>query len=310
MSALQFLTSGGMASTGGDLPEAEQQALNAVMKTLGEHVRAQARSLQVQASVLTVWHAPYLLIARDTANYHVLFADAPGGTQLLYRNLTQHGRVPREAIADQVRADVGDVVWGFSYAVGLPEAEVETLVQQVTKEYLASIMQVHGKPGRQLSEESASDPELASGLETFRRDHEGKKTAFIMMQFATTKAHGEVVASLRAALAPHGIVGLRADDKQYMDDLFPNVKVYMHGCDFGVAVFERITADDFNPNVSLEVGYMIGMRKDVLLLKDSTLKTLPTDLTGRLYREFDTQDIPSTVPKVTEKWLRDKGLIK
>lgn len=155
-----------------------------------------------------------------------------------------------------------------------------------------------------------SNPEIASGLEKFRADHRGKKTAFIMMQFATTRAHGEVVASLKVALAPHGIVGLRADDKQYMDDLFPNVKVYMHGCDFGIAVFERITTDDFNPNVSLEVGYMIGMRKDVLLLKDSTLKTLPTDLTGRLYREFDTQDISNTVLGVTQKWLRDKGLIK
>jgi len=55
---------------------------------------------------------------------------------------------------------------------------------------------------------------------------------------------------------------------------------------------------------------MIGMRKDVLLLKDATLKTLPTDLTGRLYREFDTQDISGTVPGVTEKVASRQGLIK
>lgn len=44
----------------------------------------------------------------------------------------------------------------------------------------------------------------------------------------------------------------------------------MHGCEFGVAVFDRITEDDFNPNVTLEVGYMLGMGRNVLLLKDKT----------------------------------------
>jgi len=104
------------------------------------------------------------------------------------------------------------------------------------------------------------------------------------------------------------IVGIRADDKQYMDDLFPNVRVYMHACDFGIAIFERIEADDFNPNVSLEVGYMFGLSKNVLLLKDKTLKTLPTDLTGRLYREFDTRDVSNSIPTEIKKWLSDKGM--
>jgi nucleoside 2-deoxyribosyltransferase len=101
---------------------------------------------------------------------------------------------------------------------------------------------------------------------------------------------------------------MRADDKQYMDDLFSNIKTYMHACDFGIAVFDRIMQDDFNPNVSLEVGYMLGMNKDVLLLKDQTLKSLQTDLTGRLYKQFDVNDVDNTVPVQIEKWLSDKGL--
>jgi hypothetical protein len=287
-----------------------RKTLNEVVKSLGAKIRSEARGLQVPASALTVWRAPFLLVARDTINYHVLFANAPCGTQLNYRDLTQHGRLQLDALAHQVRVEIGDVVWGFSYAVGLPAVELEKLLQRFAKEYLESIMQVQQTSGGKLSDEAVSNPEIASGLEKFRKEHRGKKSAFTMMQFRSTKAHNELVSCLKSALAPHGIVALRADDKQYMDDLFPNVKVYMHGCDFGIAVFERITTDDFNPNVSLEVGYMIGMRKDVLLLKDSTLKTLPTDLTGRLYREFDTQDISGTVPGVTEGWLRDKGQIK
>ena len=114
---------------------------------------------------------------------------------------------------------------------------------------------------------------------------------------------------IKKTLAKHGIKGLRADDKEYMDDLFPNIKTYMHGCDFGIAVFDRITEDDFNPNVSLEVGYMLGMGKNVLLLKDKTLKYLQTDLTGKLYKPFDTTDIENTMPQQIEKWLADKGLV-
>ena len=41
-------------------------------------------------------------------------------------------------------------------------------------------------------------------------------------------------------------------DKEYHEDLLPNILIYLHGCGMGVAVFERIEAEDFDPNVSLE----------------------------------------------------------
>ena len=41
-------------------------------------------------------------------------------------------------------------------------------------------------------------------------------------------------------------------NKEYHEDLFPNVLIYVHGCGMGMAVFERIEAEDFDPNVSLE----------------------------------------------------------
>lgn len=71
---------------------------------------------------------------------------------------------------------------------------------------------------------------------------------------------------------------------------------------------ERIEADDFNPNVSLEVGYMFALKKPVCLLKDKTLKTLHTALVGKLYRVFDPQDPASSVPPVLTQWLEDKGI--
>ncbi|MBW1939505.1 MAG: hypothetical protein JRI67_12240 [Deltaproteobacteria bacterium] len=153
-------------------------------------------------------------------------------------------------------------------------------------------------------------PELATFIEAFRADYPDPSTcAFIMMRFADTDLHKACLNVVRDVCSGHNIVALRADDKHYADDLLPNVRTYMHGCGFGIAIFERLIKDDFNPNVSLEVGYMMALGKPVLLLKDQTLGTLQTDLIGRLYSVFDTQNPETTIPSVVEKWFRDKAVI-
>jgi hypothetical protein len=150
-------------------------------------------------------------------------------------------------------------------------------------------------------------PEISASLLHFREDFpQNVRTAFLMMRFGHTRAHREITAAIRDVLSSNEIHGLRADDKAYHDDLFSNVRTYVHGCTFGIAVFERVEREDFNPNVSLEVGYMFGLGKDVCLLKDRTLQTLHTDLTGRLYAEFDSQEPAVTIPDPLTKWLADK----
>jgi hypothetical protein len=308
MSAIQFLTSGGMASIGGDLSEEEQNTINAVIRSFGEKVRKYALALQVPASLLSVQQCGFLLIGKDTNNYHAVFANGTG-TTINYRDFTSHGRLDLKSLAHQVRIEVGDVVWGFSFPVNVSAEKLEDYIQSIVVQYVNTVLQSQKKTEKVISEEAASTPEIASGLENFKVDFPtGNKTAFIIMQFSETKLHKEIVSCIKDVLGKHNIIALRADDKQYMDDLFPNVKVYMHACDFGVAVFDRITEDDFNPNVSLEVGYMLGMGKNVLLLKDKTLKSLPTDLTGKLYKQFSTLEISASLPEQIEKWLSDKGL--
>ena len=156
-----------------------------------------------------------------------------------------------------------------------------------------------------------SDPpvEIKESLARFKLDHpDHTKVAFIMMQFGKTKAHDKIVEAIRSVLDSHGLIGVKADDKQYNDDLFPNVMTYLYGCGFGIAVFERIEDEEFNPNVSLEVGYMFALRKPVCLLKDETLKTLHTDLIGKLYKDFDPQDPVKTIPIKISQWLSDKRI--
>lgn len=151
--------------------------------------------------------------------------------------------------------------------------------------------------------------EIRESLQRFRAEYPDEtKVAFIMMQFGSTKAHTNIVKGIKNVLTPLGITPLQADDKQYHDDLFSNVLTYIWSCSFGIAVFERIEAEDFNPNVSLEVGYMFALRKPVCLLKDKTLKVLHTDLVGKIYRTFDPQHpIKSIAPELTQ-WLEDKDI--
>lgn len=149
-------------------------------------------------------------------------------------------------------------------------------------------------------------PEIQQSIRDFRLDHpDPRKVAFLMMKYGKTKAHVNTVEGMRQALAPHGIVALRADEKDYHADLYPNILTYLNGCGFGIAVFERIEQDEFNPNVSLEVGYMIALGKKVCLLKDQTLPKLHTDLVSKLYKEFDPQDPVTSIPPVLEKWMKD-----
>lgn len=151
---------------------------------------------------------------------------------------------------------------------------------------------------------------IQESLQHFRKDYpDPKKVCFIMMRFGDTSAHQAIEQAIKEALNKYGFTGMLARDKEYHEDLYPNIQTYMHGCGFGIAVFERIESDDFNPNVSLEVGYLLGLKKLVLLLKDKTLETLHTDLVGKLYRSFDPLHPEQTIASQVEQWLEDKGLI-
>lgn len=153
-------------------------------------------------------------------------------------------------------------------------------------------------------------PDLASAIQNLKSQYETTKTGFIMMQFGHSRAHEEITEAIRQTLKNNGLIGLRADDKEYHPDLFQNVQTYMYSCGFGIAVLESIADEIFNPNVSLEIGYMFALGKPVCLLKDKNLPNLPADLTGKLYRPFDPGNISSSIDEALTKWLTDKGLVQ
>lgn len=132
---------------------------------------------------------------------------------------------------------------------------------------------------------------------------------FLIMPFRETAVHRQIHASLKSLLGEQGINVLRADDRTYSEDVLGNIEAYMYGCRFGIAVHERVLSDTANPNVALEVGYMLGLKKDVCLLKEQTVTALPSDLNGRLYVPFDSQNVESSLRENMGRWLRTKNLI-
>jgi len=152
--------------------------------------------------------------------------------------------------------------------------------------------------------------DLRDPLTKFYKDHrQNNKCAFLMMKYEDSPLQSKIVQQLRILFKKNGLELLRADDRYYSDDLLTNIRTYMHGCGFGVAIFDRINSEEFNPNVSLEIGYMMALKKPILFLKDITLKSLQTDLVGKLYEEFDFQNPKKSFDKSVSKWLKQHDLL-
>ena len=151
--------------------------------------------------------------------------------------------------------------------------------------------------------------EISESIKAFMADYpEPSRTAFIMMDFAATGPHNTIRHAIRSTLKAFKIHALRADDKAYHSDLYWNVITHAEGCSFGIAVLDRILGDEQNPNVALEVGYMLALGKKICLLKEKGYE-LQADLIGKLWNEFNPCEPATTISQALRKWMADKGII-
>lgn len=150
-------------------------------------------------------------------------------------------------------------------------------------------------------------PEIVKSLHDFRNSYPSpKKVGFILMPFEKSEGYDIILKTIKNVLQENGCFGVRADDRIFHNDVLYNILTYLHGCDFGIALFDKSEITTFNPNVSLEVGFLLALNKPVFLLKDQNLPMLQSDLAGKLYFEFDPQDIEKTISPMLKKWLSDK----
>lgn len=150
---------------------------------------------------------------------------------------------------------------------------------------------------------------LDTFIEKFLLDHpDYEKNVFLVMRFRDEAPFPDIVKSIRVACEEAGLHLLRADDCEYTSDLWDNVMTYMYGCSSAIAVFDQINYREFNPNVALEVGFMLSSGKPTLLLKDKAIEAMPSDIIGKIYRPFNTYDAAGTIAPQVKKWISDYRL--
>ncbi|MCX6022521.1 MAG: hypothetical protein NTZ05_12470 [Chloroflexi bacterium] len=154
---------------------------------------------------------------------------------------------------------------------------------------------------------------LAAGLRrqarTFLDQHPYERNVFVMMRYRNAEHFREIEEAIGASLAAYGLQAHWAKDKEWDDDLWGNIRLYMHACKYGLVVFEQIDERDFNPNVSLELGYMYALGRRCFLLKEMRMPRMPTDIFGKLYKEFDQFHLRESLRQRREEWVRDLGFV-
>jgi hypothetical protein len=188
-----------------------------------------------------------------------------------------------------------------------PENVYDQAVRRMAKDHVEDIVKLATRP-RAIDGYLGLQPLLDKFSE---QNPNFDKNVFIAMRFRPGKQFSEIHESIKSSLMKYGLKGLRADDRVYPPDgdLWSNICIYMMGCKLGVCVFEEVDDREFNPNVPLEYGFMRAMNRQVLLLKDIRMPKMPSDMTGKLYRGFDTYNITMTINEQIGQWAeRDLDL--
>ncbi|MEU4014238.1 hypothetical protein AB0E56_03140 [Microbacterium sp. NPDC028030] len=282
------------------MDEATKTSVQAVIDEFGEALKRQLATLGLPFHASPFGKPFSLTTLRDSSQIMAASSPATGMAQLTWVDRPSEHHAPA-ALASLMQDQLGLPV---SALVSLP---LPTDLRRAAK--IEAAATTHAREVETMSTlAKLGDFEHVSHLEpylrTFLEDHpEPSRNVFIMMRFGATPQMKQIHDAIVAGLAEHGMNAVRADDRDYTGELWSNIEVYLTGCAYGIAVFEDIEQRDFNPNVSLELGYLMGRGKRTLLLKEKRLQNMPSDVVHRLYKEFDGFDIENSIKREVGTWI-------
>jgi protein-tyrosine-phosphatase len=128
------------------------------------------------------------------------------------------------------------------------------------------------------------------------------RNVFIMIPFTTPRTD-QIYKTIVRAIEHYGLIPLRADLKTFVPVLWWNIQTYMVGSSYGIVIYEPDGDIPFNPNVSIEAGFMLALDHQVLLLANQKLDRLPVDFSGHVYRRFDENDLENSVYRAVSDWV-------
>ncbi len=311
-----MLTAGGIEMARGNMPQEDRPKVRRTVAAFTQMVVEECREAGIPPGQIPFARSANLLMVLDSKSlYLVIDNRAVGG-------------VPDRAYLD-ARTNEGTPM-SLQTAIGIAVSQLGFRSPYISATALpASALDASPEEREQLLRPWARDAcrglleatrierlNLPQGYQHYSRffpaflaDHpDRERNVFLMMRFKSGPQYDLIASTLREQMARYGLKVLRADDKDYTGDLWENVVLYMLGSNYGVVVFEEIDIREFNPSVSLELGFMLAHSKRCLILKDQRMPSVPTDIVGKLYKGFDTYNIERTLTAAVESWARDLNL--
>jgi hypothetical protein len=132
------------------------------------------------------------------------------------------------------------------------------------------------------------------------------KNVFVMMRFGKESIYREIEQTIRSTLHDAGLHPLLARPHTYDPLLWNNIVVCMQNSRYGIAVFENIAGEPtHNPNVALELGYMLAADRTCCILKEEGF-TLQADILGRIWTTFDKFHVRKSIKRALEDWIENQ----
>jgi hypothetical protein len=289
-----------VSTGGGDMADETQTQMRALLDDFGDAVARNLAAFGLPRHASPFFRPFSLVVIKDSGQALVGLAPANGISQLTWLDRPDQFYAPN-AMEDLLANQLG---WQVSAIVSLHLAndpEQAQVIEVVAARHAEEVEKVHALVRLGNIEHVRH---LEPYLRTFLEDHpDPSRNVFVMMRFSASEQMTQIHDAIVAGLAEHGMNAVRADDRDYTGELWSNIEVYLTGCEYGIAVFEDIEQRDYNPNVSLELGYLMGRGKRTLLLKEKRLPNMPSDVVHRLYKEFDGYDIDNSVRREVGTWI-------
>lgn len=141
-------------------------------------------------------------------------------------------------------------------------------------------------------------------IKEFLKKHPFDQNVFIMVRYAdeSTGIREKIVNSIRTTeIDGKKFFPVVAKDHKITDDLYNPIACLLC-CRYGVAIFDSASPmPEFNPNIAYELGVMHFLKRECLILKESSIKAMPSDILQKLYESFSSAD---NAGELVQNWLR------
>jgi hypothetical protein len=140
-------------------------------------------------------------------------------------------------------------------------------------------------------------------MRRFLRQSNFDQNVFVMVAYRQRLA--KLISATCNTLEDMGLNAVVAREHRLTDDLYNPIACLLC-CRYGVAIFDRGEAGQtHNPNIVYELAIMTLLKRPCIILKHTSLQTMPSDFLQRLYEDYRTTE--EACQKVASWWKTTSG---